>query len=808
LGDYVLNSLKNFKIEANGHYGLDAVGLRDSATAELVTIPHSIVAAVETTQFYNGLFGLGITTSNFVDKHIYSPFTMMVADLGHIPSYTYGFTAGAYYRNGGTSHSSLVLGGYDQNRFEPHNIEFRLQRNEDRLPQALVRGIEVSVKEEALKPDVWSSNPQILSRMNESFVAVIDSSTPFIHVPDSVIRHFVENMQLTWNKAVEAYIVNDDQRTDLLKEDMFSFTFSLSSFDNTDNFGSPLEVDGVVNITLPGAAFVHLLRYPYNDEAIAWGAPSQPFFPIKRAEDDKFILGRTFLQEAYLLTKYDSEIFSIHQAKHPSNPAQFDIKAVAQPMRSDFPPPKSRQESGGLTKSQMIGIVCGTVVVCLIGLFAFFFCCQKRRKARKAMAMAAFHDTKDAESSIMEETPRTPVARIFSKILRRKQSRKSEPDSEAAGTESNPAEVGADATHEVYELSAPLPAVELDADTGSVHDVEIGEVSTQDGGYQRYEVARRRIERALAGPVPAYSPPANDGAVEDLGEKGMQDVSPVETYRPGDRGLSPTPSPTHTHATSNQSALPSPMSPHPDWGTRMPDVLPSPMTNAHPYPFPALNGSGGANSGPTVSSRGATSFDPSSMSRSNSSDAAPSPTSATSMVPPSPIFQRTPIDPSRIICLGPLPENVQVPSPTNTRLPRLVGPDGQPLQLPGTPLTPNHAASNGADSNLVGPNPMGSNAAARLSTDTLGSNFTDIEEQMMTQQQQHSPTRTSHSPISPSAMSPISGSLRRLQMHPPVDGEDEHRLESPRSQERIDTGSELIHVPQLAERRYSWEEDR
>jgi hypothetical protein len=29
---------------------------------------------------------------------------------------------------------------------------------------------------------------------------------------------------------------------------------------------------------------------------------------------------------------------------------------------------------------------------------------------------------------------------------------------------------------------------------------------------------------------------------------------------------------------------------------------------------------------------------------------------------------------------------------------------------------------------------------------------------------------------------------------------------SPRSMERIDAGSELIHVPQVADKRYSWEE--
>lgn len=607
--------------------------------------------------------------------------------------------------------------------------------------------------------------------MSTSFEAIIDSSTPFLWLPQEVCDNFVGALNLTFNPKLDAYELTNDQFAQLKADDSFTFTFSLSSYDNNDDFGHPLDVAGVVNITLSAHAFAHTLGYPWNNMAIEYQDQRIPYFPIRVAPDNTFILGRTFLQEAYLLTKYDTTVFSIHQALYPESRLEAEIVTVEQPPNSPYPPPSSSGGKHGLKKNQMIGIVAGVVVATLIALFVFCFCCRRRRKRTRVPVAYTEEDAKDNASSIMTETPKTPVGRIFSKIIRRKRSRKAESIA-ASGTETNPAEVGADATHELYELPAPLDPVELDADTQSiVSETDLGTEGTEN--LSAYELARRKMERRLQGPVPAYSPPADDAVISggeaSTGDKTAQDISPVETYRPSDR-ISPASSPTYANTDSLPQSLPSPMSPRSDWNIRNGD-MPSPITVAPSLPSPTY--AGGTGRSGTVSSRSHT-YDPSSLSRSSSANNI-SPTSPSSAGPgASSRVQRTPIDPSKIVCLGPLPENVQLPlpSPTRSTMPRTTG-----IEPPSPGLA------------------VMSNQEARVSTDTLGSNFTDVEEQLA----RDAPNRgASNAPANPS-ISPINTSIQS-------EGPASHNLESARSLERIDAGVELVHVPQLAERRYSWEE--
>lgn len=650
------------------------------------------------------------------------------------------------------------MGGYDKKRFAAHDNDFTLTRD-TALPQAQVRGIQVSAPK-GKTPENWDSDVRILSSMNESFEAVIDSSTPYLWLPQSVCDQFVSALELTWNKTLDAYEVDDDQFKTLRADESFSFTFSLSSYDNNDDFGNPLDAPGVVNITLSSQAFAQTLKYPYHDEAIRYREPAKAYFPIKPASGDKFVLGRTFLQEAYLITKYDSTLFSVHQALFPEDHMDTDIVAVEQPPNSAYPPPGHSDEEGGkLSKRQMIGVIVGAILGSVTALSVFFFFCIRRRKKARMTKMFPDEDAKDSASSICPETPKTPVARIFSKIIRRKRSKKAD-SAEHSGTDGNPAEVGADATHEVYEMPVPPSPVELDADTDSIiSETELG--TGGDDNVSAYEAARRKMERRLQGPVPAYSPPSSDAVVlAGDGQNGDKDVSPVETYRPTDR-VSPASSPTEPNSDSLPQSLPSPLSPRSaDWNTRFGD-LPSPMTIQPPFPSPIYSNSAGPPR--SVSSRSQTYA--SSLSRSSSASV-PSPISATSTAH-SGAIQRTPIDTSRVICLGPLPENVQLPSSGLTR----------PLAF---------RRSNPEVGNAVMRNPE-----AQVSAETLGSNFTDMEEQLARGQNGSYERRDRGR-----------GGSRSSQ------GDGSNNLASPRSLDRIDPGAELIHVPQLAERRYSWEEER
>jgi hypothetical protein len=657
----------------------------------------------------------------------------------------------------------VTLGGYDESRFVPHNEEFSLYTN-DYLPRPLVRGIEVSVANASDRPSHWGSNTQILSNMNTSFLALIDSSTPFLWLPDDVCDSFAKALNLTYNSTFDLYTLTTDQYNKYRYGSSVSFTFSVSSWDKTDDFGQPLQVPGVVNITISSAAFANTLRYPFMNEAIKYADPAVPYFPLRRAGNrtQSLIIGRAFMQEAYLITTYEAGTYTLHQAKFPEKPSQRSIKTIPRPGVSKFPGPPP-QNSSGLTTSQMAGIGSGIVLLCIILLVSW--CCY-RKKRRRRNGNAPEEDNKDSASSFVPDTPKTPVSRIFSKIIRRKKSKKSEStESTESSKDLQPVEVAADSNHELYELAAPLSPVELDADN-DVHsingDTELGSEATQN--MTAYELARRKLDRQLQGPVPAYTPAAHPMEASSSGEKSIQDVSPIATYRPSDFG-SRASSPSHGNSNTFPSAIPSPMTPHGDWHNRLAD-LPTPMTVAPPFPSPLYTGSSSylSNLPPLPASPQSLTYDPSSVSRSNSSNAT-SPVSpiGTLLTPPSPVFQRTPIDPSRVICLGPLPENVQLPRQQS--LPHLVGPDGRRMALPG--LHPD----------------------AHQSTETLGSNYTEVEERMvqeLTRQASITQPPQSHEPNLSS----------------------QHELENQRSQERIDPGSELVHVPQLAERRYSWEEER
>ncbi|KAM0282681.1 hypothetical protein ACHAQH_002878 [Verticillium albo-atrum] len=722
--------------EGNGDYGLDTV-VGKTLNGDGLLMDRTIVAAINTTDYYNGYIGLGITQGRFGDQIAESPLTQAVKEYGRVPSYSYGYTAGASYMGSSGVPCSLTLGGYDESRFTTHNTEFVLGQS-GTTPVALVRGISVTVPEDDATPGNWGdARPRVLSNMSTSFTALFDSSTPFLWLPAQVCDEFADAFNLTYNDTLELYTFTDDQFNTFSSGWAYSFTFSLSSFDNTDDFGHPLNTPGVVNITITAAAFAQVLRYPFMNE-IQYGDPSIPYFPLRRTDNttDTFIIGRAFMQEAYMVTRYDSDVFAIYQAEFPENPiADIKIVDIDQPENSPYPPPATRSSSRkGLSTAQIVGIVVGVVGACLIAALATWWCCRRRRRKNGA----AGNSEKDATSSVGTDEPSTPIARIFSRIFGR--GRSPQPSThEVSGNTTQPAEVGADAHHAVFELPAPIGPMEMDAaeDDHSLNgDTEYGTNGSQQ--MTAYEVARKKMDQQLQGPVPAYSPPMN--GAEPIPEKTELNISQayaVATER------SPVSSPTDSNSNTLPGSLPSPLSNRGPWSNGTPS-LPSPMASS----TPAVSSPDG-NTCQTCRSNTINPVSPisqdfgrSSLMRSDSSPAqSRSPQTGLSPPPTSLGFQRAPIDPSKVVCLGPLPGNVSLPDYNPD--PRLRG-----LDVPRA-FTPGNTQSSSNTAN--------------------GNHRTEADEQQR----------------------PSRGGSGTLPEH-----------------QRFDADLEIVHVPQLPERRYSWEEER
>jgi hypothetical protein len=619
------------------------------------------------------------------------------------------------------------------------------------LPHTLVRGISLSADDADDVPDSWENQNFGVSDWNDSFTALIDSTTPYLWLPEDVCEQLAKNLNLTYDDNFDLYTLSNDKYNEYLNSDALSLTFSLSSIDNRDDFGDPLNAPGVVNISIPLKAFVGTIQYPFMGGAsINYGDPAVPYFTLRKAPNNEtYVIGRSFLQEAYLVTQYDQRQFSVHQARFPKEPIRgAEIETIGQGANSPYPAPATAKRSG-LSTGAIVGIVIGVVAACLLAVAAWFLC-RRRRKARSPTPADSIDEAKGAASSTTSDAPATPLAKFWSRL--RGKPKTSLPESEK-GTPATPAEA---AHGEIYELPAPVPPAELDGidDSELTGDTRLGLEGEEN--LSPYEQTRRKLERQLQGPVPAYSPPEN--GQEPPPEKAMYDLPPPRHAPSSENMLPVSPATGGTNSNSLPNSVPSPISPRTDSNGELTDVVSPIAAEAPPFPPFSAHGSNSPSVSPLHSSSQGRSNDHVS-SRSNSD--LPSPISPPPMSLPhqTTAIQRTPIDPSKVVYLGEMPEHVTFPR--RTSLPRI---------------------------NLANLNSLPQTEPQQTQqTSTLGSNYTEEQE------------RLTHLARQNGAAAPDRSTALRQQ----TDGSEPS---TPRSQERIDPGEELIHVPQMAARRYSWED--
>jgi len=144
--------------------------------------------------------------------------------------------------------------------------------------------------------------------------------------------------------------------------------------------GYDLVSDTTARIQLPYAAFDLVASHPLVES-------SSRYFPLKRASNTRqYTLGRTFLQEAYLVTDYERKRYTIGQRlwNQSAQPTIVPIMAI-----------ESRHS---LSSGTIAGIVVAIVAVVMLLIVVLWLCRGRPWRAAKRHGPATF-----MQSTIPEE---------------------------------------------------------------------------------------------------------------------------------------------------------------------------------------------------------------------------------------------------------------------------------------------------------------------------------------------------------------------------------------------------------------------
>ncbi|KAI9702318.1 MAG: hypothetical protein M1836_000797 [Candelina mexicana] len=344
VGDFDLGLDPQLGFGKSGHYGFDTVDLGDATS-----VPNQIVSVINTTDYWLGFMGLGIKPTNFTTSTEPTLLSTLYEGQKTIPSRSYGYTAGAHYQLK-TVPASLTLGGYDAKRFMPHDTSFELSPNQD--PVVSVNQIDVSATR---PPSGLGPNPLQLLGTAEASLFTIDSSTPFLWLPEAVCRRFEAALGLTYDANLQLYTFegNASRRNDLVNSNL-TFTFTLADLPSSTQ---------AINITLPYSAFDLQLTYPYPGLNATASSPPTKYFPLRKAANEtQYTIGRAFLQEAYLIVDFERNNFSVHQTIFTANAVSTtNLVDILPRNQTSGVVSKSTKSNKSLDTSTIIGIVMGII---------------------------------------------------------------------------------------------------------------------------------------------------------------------------------------------------------------------------------------------------------------------------------------------------------------------------------------------------------------------------------------------------------------------------------------------------------------
>ena len=262
---------------------------------------------------------------------------------------------------------NLILGGYDASRFLPSNISFAFAGD---VSRDLVVGIQsITVN------DLNTSRAASFSLLPNPILSFIDAGVSQIWLPIEACNLFESTFGLEYDPITELYLVNQTIHAALVAQNA-SITFTIA----TDISGTDR-----VPIVFPYAAFDLQLTpdYPSINETTS-------YFPIRRAANEtQYTLGRTFLQEAYVVADYERFNFSVNQCTFSETQVE-DIQTINPTPNTTASAPlptSSLISSVSNSKGIKVGIAVAVAVAILILCSAIFIIRHRRgRRNKKAQS--------------------------------------------------------------------------------------------------------------------------------------------------------------------------------------------------------------------------------------------------------------------------------------------------------------------------------------------------------------------------------------------------------------------------------------
>jgi hypothetical protein len=210
-----------------------------------------------------------------------------------------------------------------------------------------------------------SSTITSITKTNDAtttFNAVIDSTIPYLYLPQAVCDKFASVYGLRYDATTDLYLINATQRT--------------------ANAGTSIHI--VVSDTTAGLKTSKEIIFPYAafDLNASWPIFDNPvtYFPIRRAAGDKAILGRTFLQEAYVVADFERNNFTLGRAVDTHSGLQ-NIVPIISPVQ------KTGESSSSSSTKLGTGAIAGVAIGGLAGILvaaAALWMLFSRRKRRNA----------------------------------------------------------------------------------------------------------------------------------------------------------------------------------------------------------------------------------------------------------------------------------------------------------------------------------------------------------------------------------------------------------------------------------------